>query len=216
MSSTEVREHPWTELLNSLTHGLGALLAVAALSVMVVFAALEGTARHVVGVALFGATLVLLYLVSTLYHAFQRPRLKRVFRILDHSAIYLLIAGTYTPFCLVTLHGAWGWSLFGVIWGMAALGVLLKAIFGTRWETLSTALYLLMGWTVVVAIVPLWHALPAGGLLWLFLGGLFYSGGVTFYAWDRPPFCHAVWHLFVLGGSASHVIAVMGWVIPWG
>jgi len=211
----EDQEHPWTELLNSLTHGFGAVLAIAALVVMVVFAALEGTARHVVGVTLFGSTLVLLYMISMLYHAFRGPRVKKVFRILDHSAIYLLIAGTYTPFCLVTLRGAWGWTLFGIIWGMAALGVTLKAVFGTRWEIVSTLLYLLMGWLIVIAIVPLWRAMPAGGLVWLFLGGVFYSGGVAFYAWDRPPFCHAIWHLFVLAGSASHVTAVMGWIIPW-
>jgi hemolysin III len=211
----EDQEHPWTELLNSLTHGFGAALAIAALVVMVVFAALEGTARHVVSVTLFGSTLVLLYMISMLYHAFRGPRVKKVFRILDHSAIYLLIAGTYTPFCLVTLRGAWGWTLFGIIWGMAALGVTLKAVFGTRWEIISTLLYLLMGWLIVIAIVPLWRAMPAGGLVWLFLGGVFYSGGVAFYAWDRPPFCHAIWHLFVLAGSASHVTAVMGWIIPW-
>lgn len=208
--------HPWTELLNSLTHGFGAALAIAALTIMVVFAALEGSARHVVSVTLFGSTLVLLYMMSTLYHAFRNPKVKKVFRILDHSAIFLLIAGTYTPFCLVTLRGTWGWSLFGVVWGLAALGIVFKSVFGPRWEILSTLLYLAMGWIALIAILPLWRALPGGGLACLFGGGLFYSGGVAFYAWDRPPFAHAIWHLFVLAGSSAHVVAVMIWVIPWG
>lgn len=212
----EPEEHPWSELLNSLTHGFGAALAIAALVVMVVFAALKGSARHVVGTTIFGSTLVLLYMMSTLYHAFRGPRVKRVFRILDHSAIYLLIAGTYTPFCLVTLRGTWGWSLFGVAWGLAAVGVTFKSVFGTRWEILSGIVYLVMGWIVVIAIVPLWRALPGWGLFCLFGGGFFYSAGMIFYAWDRPPFGHAIWHLFVLAGSAAHVVAVMGWVIPWG
>jgi len=215
LTPIDAAEHPWTELLNSLTHGFGAALAIAALVVMVVFAAMEGSARHVVSVTIFGSMLVLLYLMSTLYHALRGPRVKRVFRILDHSSIYLLIAGTYTPFCLVTLRGPWGWSLFGVIWGLAALGIVFKSVFGHRWEILSGIVYLAMGWIVVIAIVPLWRALPGGGLFWLFGGGFFYTTGMIFYAWDRPPFCHAIWHLFVLAGSASHVVAVMGWVIPW-
>jgi hemolysin III len=212
----EAVEHPWTELLNSLTHGFGAALAIAALTVMVVFAALKGSARHVVGVTIFGSMLVLLYMMSTLYHAFRGPRVKKVFRILDHSSIFLLIAGTYTPFCLVTLRGAWGSSLLAVIWGLAVLGITFKSVFGPRWEILSGIVYLVMGWIVVIAIVPLWRTLPGGGLFWLFGGGFFYTTGMIFYTWNRPPFSHAIWHLFVLAGSASHVVAVMGWVIPWG
>jgi len=213
--SLKAPEHPWTELLNSLTHGFGAALSIAVLAVMVVFAAMKGGARHVVSVTIFGSMLVLLYTMSTLYHAFRGPRVKKVFRILDHSCIYLLIAGTYTPFCLVTLRGSWGWSLFGVIWGLAVLGITFKSVFGHRWEILSGIVYLAMGWIVVIAIVPLWRNLPGGGLFWLFGGGFFYTTGMIFYAWDRPPFSHAIWHLFVLAGSASHVVAVMGWVIPW-
>lgn len=209
------REHPRSELLNSLSHGLGWILAVAALVVMVVFAALNGSARHVVGTALFGSTLVLLYAMSTLYHAFRGPRVKRVFRRLDHAAIYLLIAGTYTPFCLTVLRGPWGWSLFGVVWGLAVLGVVLKSVFGPRHEVLSTGVYLAMGWLVLVAIIPLWRALPAWGLFWLFGGGVFYSAGTIFYGLERMPFNHAVWHLFVIAGSACHVVAVMAFVIPW-
>lgn len=208
-------EHPRSELINSLSHGIGWALAIAALVVMVVFAALKGSARHVVGTALFGSTLVLLYAMSTLYHAFRGPRVKRVFRILDHSAIFLLIAGTYTPFCLTVLRGPWGWSLFGVVWGLAALGVVFKAVFGPRHEALSTGIYLAMGWLVLIAIFPLWRALPGWGLFWLFGGGFCYSLGTVFYALERLPFNHAVWHLFVIAGSACHVVAVMAFVIPW-
>ena len=216
LSPARSEDHPWAELLNSLTHGVAAALAIAALVVMIVFAAIEGQARHVTSVTLFGSMLVIMYMMSTLYHAFRSPRVKKVFRILDHSAIFLLIAGTYTPFCLVTLQGAWGWTIFGIVWGLAALGVTFKAVFGPRWEILSTLLYLAMGWLIVIAIAPLWRAMPAGGLFWLFGGGVFYSVGIIFYAWDRPPYCHAIWHVFVLAGSAAHVVAVMGWVIPWG
>ena len=205
---------PGEELANSLTHGLGAVLGVASLAWMVTLAALHGTARHVVGAALFGSTLVLLYTMSTLYHAFRGPQVKRVFRILDHTAIYLLIAGTYTPFCLVTLRGGWGWSLFGVVWGLALLGTIFKFLFIQRFPRLSTAIYLAMGWIVLIAAVPLWRALPAMGWVWLFGGGAFYSLGVIFYAWHRLRFHHAVWHLFVLAGSLCHVAAVLGFVIP--
>jgi hemolysin III len=211
------------ELANALTHGLGAALAVAALVLMVVFASLRGSARHIVGASLFGATAVLMYVMSTLYHAFRDPGLKRVFRVLDHASIYLLIAGTYTPFCLATLQGPWGWTLFGLVWGVAALGITLKSILLSRsgdlldrrlWEGLSLGLYLLMGWLVVIAIVPLWRALPAPALLWLFGGGLFYTLGAILYAMPRLPFHHAFWHLAVLGGTACHFACVFAYVIP--
>lgn len=211
------------ELANALTHGLGTALAVAALVLMVVFASLRGTARHIVGASLFGATMVLLYLMSTLYHAFRGPRVKRVFRVLDHASIYLLIAGTYTPFCLATLQGAWGWTLFGLIWGLAVVGITLKSILlsmaghllGQRlWEAVSLAIYLLMGWLVVIAIVPLWRALPAGGIAWLFGGGLCYTLGAGFYAWHRLPYHHALWHLAVVAGTGCHFASVLFYVIP--
>jgi hemolysin III len=213
----EVLEHhqgPAAELANSLTHGLGAVLSATALIAMVFSASLHGTARDIVGAAIFGCSLVLLYTMSTLYHAFRGPRVKRVFKILDHTAIYLLIAGTYTPFCLTTLRGAWGWSMFGVIWGLAALGVGFKSVFTGRFEALSTAIYLAMGWIVMIAARPLWLRLPRPGMYWLMAGGLFYSLGVVFYSWKRLKFHHAIWHLFVLGGSLSHVAAVLGYVIP--
>ena len=202
------------ETANSITHGLGAILSVLALVLLVVSAALHGTARHVLSAAIFGATLVLLYTMSTLYHALSNPRAKRVFHILDHSAIYLLIAGTYTPFCLATLKGGWGWSLFGVIWGLAALGVGFKSVFTGRLQALSTGVYLGMSWLVLVAAVPLWRALPGAGVAWLMAGGFFYTLGVVFYAWHKLKFHHAVWHLFVLGGSLCHVVAILGFVIP--
>jgi hemolysin III len=213
-STTSNEYGPGEELANSLTHGLGVVLGLAALAWMVTLAALHGTARDVVGAALFGSTLVLLYTMSTLYHAVRGPRVKRVFRILDHTAIYLLIAGTYTPFCLVTLRGAWGWSLFGVVWGMALLGTVFKFLFIQRFPALSTAVYLVMGWLVFIAAGPLWRALPAMGWVWLLGGGAFYSLGVVFYAWHRLRYHHAVWHLFVLAGSLCHVAAVLGFVIP--
>lgn len=214
-SLEEFPDDPWrAELANSLTHGLGAALAIAALVVMVVFAALKGTARHVVGVSLFGACLVVLYTMSTLYHAFRGPRVKKVFHVLDHAAIFLLIAGTYTPYCLATLRGAWGWSLFGIVWGLAALGITFKAVFGPRMRWLSTTVYILMGWIVLIALGPLMRAMPAGGLLWLFGGGVFYTGGVIFYVWKRLPYHHAIWHLFVIAGSACHVASVLFFVIP--
>jgi len=202
------------ELANSITHGLGAVLSVLATVLLVVAAAVRGTARDIAGAAIFGATLVLLYTMSTLYHALRNQRAKRIFKILDHSAIYLLIAGTYTPFCLATLRGGWGWSLFGAVWGLAALGVAFKSVFTGRYELLSTGVYLGMSWMVLVAAVPLWHRLPGPGLAWLLAGGACYTLGVGFYSWHGLKFHHAVWHLFVLGGSLCHVVAVLGFVVP--
>jgi hemolysin III len=202
------------ETANSITHGLGAVLSVVALVLLTVAAASHGSARTVVGAVIFGFTLVLLYTMSTLYHALRNPRAKRVFHILDHSAIYLLIAGTYTPFCLSTLRGSWGWSLFGVVWGLAALGVAFKSVFTGRFEILSTGVYLAMSWMVLIAALPLWRALHRGGLAWLLAGGFCYTLGVVFYSWHRLKFHHAVWHLFVLAGSLCHVVAVLGFVIP--
>jgi len=196
------------ELANSLTHGLGVFLGIAGLAVLVVFAALHGTARHIVGCAVYGATLVLLFTTSTLYHSFRSRRVKRVFRVLDHSAIFLLIAGTYTPFTLVTLRGAWGWSLFGVVWGLALLGILMKGFLTGRFRIVSTAVYLLMGWMVLIAIRPLAAALSPAGLAWLTSGGVLFSLGAVFYAWKSLPGHHALWHVFVLAACACHYVAV--------
>jgi len=204
------------EIANAVIHGVGALLAVAAIPVLVVAAVRHAGAAQVVGNALFGATLFLVYIVSTLYHALARNRAKKVFRILDHSAIYLLIAGTYTPFTLGVLRGAWGWSLFGVVWGLAVLGVALTGALGVRFPKLSTAVYVLMGWLIVIAIRPLMAALPPAGLAWLVGGGAAYTGGVVFYAWGRLRYHHALWHLCVLTGSVCHFMAVLRYATPAG
>ena len=207
---------PREELANRLTHGLGVVFSIAGLVLMVVFATLHGDAWHVVSTAIFGGTLVLLYASSTLYHSFGSEPHKRVLQKFDHAAIFLLIAGTYTPFVLVTLRGAWGWSLFGVVWGLAVIGVALKFWFAGRFRFVSTGIYLGMGWLVMIALKPLVAALPAAGLRLLIAGGLCYTGGAVFYLWKRLPYHHAIWHLFVLGGSACHWAAVFYYVIPRG
>jgi hemolysin III len=203
------------EIANSITHGIGIYLGVAALVLLVVFASLYGNAWHIVSCSIYGSTLVLLYTASTLYHSFRHPRTKHVFRILDHASIYVLIAGTYTPFTLVPLRGAWGWSLFGVVWGLALCGVLAKVFFIHRFKILTTLLYLVMGWIVVIAAKPMLRSIPAGGILWLVLGGLAYTIGIIFYAADRKfSYAHAIWHVFVLTGSICHFFAVMFYVVP--
>ncbi|GJM43704.1 MAG: hemolysin III [Gemmatimonadota bacterium] len=204
------------EVAHSLTHGAGLLLAVAALVLLVVFASRRGTAIHVVSGAVYGTTLVLLYAASTFYHALPHGRAKRVFGILDHAAIFLLIAGTYTPFALVTLPGSWGWPVFGIIWGLAIAGVLLEAISRGRARRLQLALYLAMGWAIVVVARPLVQGLAPQGLVLLLAGGLAYTLGTVFFVWRRLPFHHAVWHVFVLGGSVCHFFAILLYVIPSG
>ncbi len=197
------------EIANAVSHGVGFLAAVAVTPILIVTALPHGAAA-VVGVSVFGATMMILYLASTLYHAFPHSRTKRVFNIFDHGAIFLLIAGTYTPFCLSVLGGAWGWSLFGVVWGLAVLGVVAKSIGGARSGKLSTGLYLAMGWLAVVAAKPLWLNLSSQGLFWLVAGGVMYSAGVLFFMNDhRIRYSHFIWHLFVLAGTACHVVAVL-------
>lgn len=212
MSTTAAQYTPREELANALTHGLGLLLSIAGLVLLVTISALRSDAWAVTSTAIFGTTLVLLYTTSTLYHSFRRESLKRLLRKLDHAAIFLLIAGTYTPFLLISLRGAWGWSLFGVVWGLAVVGVALKFWFTGRFRLLSTLIYVGMGWLVIVAIRPLIHALPAGGLWLLFAGGFCYTGGAVFYLMKRVPYHHAVWHLWVLAGSACHWAAVFGYL----
>jgi hemolysin III len=197
------------ELANALSHGAGFALAIAGTPVLVVAAARRGGAGDVVGAAVFGATMALLYLTSTLYHAVSDDARKRWLRKLDHSAIFLLIAGTYTPFTVGVVGGAWGWSLFGVVWGLAAAGITLKWAVGIRWPRLSTGIYVAMGWLVVLAIRPLAEALPAPGIALLVAGGVAYTGGVAFYAAPRMPYAHFVWHLFVLAGTCLHFFAVL-------
>ena len=215
MSSTRPKQTIGEEIANSVTHGVAAVCSVAALATLVVFAALRGNAWHIVSCAIFGVTLILLYLASTLYHALPAGNAKSVFRILDHASIYLLIAGTYTPFTLVTLRGAWGWSLFGVVWVLAVAGVVFQSLLIGRLPVLSTSVYVLMGWVVVIAFRPLLHAMPTSGVLWLAAGGLCYTVGVYFFV-SKSKFAHMVWHLFVIAGSVCHFIAVLFYVIPRG
>jgi hemolysin III len=215
MMKISARTYPyWEEFVNVLSHGIGFLLSVAALSLMVVFASLDGNAWHIVGVSVFGASLVVLYLASTLFHWSVRPKIRKYLNVFDHSAIYLLIAGTYTPFLLVTLNGPWGWSLFGVIWGLAIAGVVFKMFFTGRFDKLSLLIYVLMGWLILIAIVPLIQNLSTMGLIWLLIGGISYSIGAVFYLLNKFPFNHAIFHFWVLGGSISHFFAVFWYVIP--
>lgn len=200
------------EIANSVSHGIGIALSIAALVVLVTLAVTHGDVWQVVSFSLYGATLILLYLSSTLYHAIPVPRWKRRLRVLDHVAIFLVIAGSYTPFMLVTLRGSWGWSLFAVVWTIALVGTILKLFFTGRFELVSSLCYIGMGWLVVIAAKPLMAALPTGGLLWLVAGGLCYTGGVAFYRWHRLPYHHAIWHLFVLAGSTCHFFAVVLYV----
>ncbi len=203
------------EIANSLTHGIGALLSMIGLVVMILLANWSGDLWKIVSASVFGASMVALYLASTLYHAVPMPKLKHFFRKLDHSAIYLLIAGTYTPFLLVSMRGAWGWSLFGVLWGVAVVGCAFKAFFVGKWDKASTALYLAMGWAVLVALKPAIEAVPVGGMVLMALGGLAYSVGVFFYVSDRIPYNHAIWHGFVLAGTAFHYFGVVFYVLLW-
>lgn len=208
-------DDPRWELANALTHGAGVVASVAGGTVLIVLSAIYGDAWKVVSSAIFVATLVLLYSASTLYHAVRRPDLKARLKIFDHSAIYLLIAGTYTPFMLVGLRGGWGWSLLGVVWGLAVAGVVFKLFFTGRFPRLSTGIYLGMGWLAVVAVVPMLERLSPATLGWMVAGGLTYTAGTVFYH-NRRPYAHAVWHLFVLGGSVCHFVAVMTQVLPPG
>jgi hemolysin III len=201
------------EIANAVTHGLGWAGSVVALIVLVALAARYGTLLHIVSSAVYGVTMMLLYTSSTMYHALSDPRAKRVFKIFDHSSIYLLIAGTYTPFTLITLHGPWGFSLFGLVWAIAVAGISAEAFWVYRPKWLSTVIYLAMGWLVVLAGRPLIWSLPPGGLTLLAAGGLAYTLGTVFYVL-RVRYMHAVWHVFVLAGSALHFFAVLFYVLP--
>ena len=198
------------EIANSISHGVGLITVLVGVPILIVHAAQRGDAAFIAGTSLFSATLLLLYLASTLYHALPAGKAKRVFRVLDHSSIFLLIAGTYAPFTLGVLRGAWGWTLFGIVWGLAVAGVAIKAYGKASHPIFSTGLYLLMGWIVVVAADPLFAKVPTAGLLWLLAGGLSYTVGVAFYATDsRLRHGHLIWHLFVIAGTACHYFAVL-------
>ncbi|HSB11457.1 MAG TPA: hemolysin III family protein [Blastocatellia bacterium] len=202
------------ELANSITHGIGLALSVVGLGVLIVLSILRGNAWHIAGCTTFGVTLVLLYTASTLYHTFHTRRLKRILKILDHAAIYLLIAGTYTPFTLVNLRGFWGWTLFSLVWVLSVFGILWKLFHVERFQIISTLVYVAMGWLVLIAVKPLLAAVPMWGIVWLVAGGLFYTVGVLFFAMKRLPYNHAIWHVFVMAGSICHYFAVMFYVLP--
>lgn len=205
----EHRQSLGEEIANSVSHGVGLLAAVVAAPILIVAAVWRGGAAGIVGASIFAATVLVLYSTSTLYHALPESRAKRVFRVLDHGAIFLLIAGTYTPFTLGVLRGGWGWTLFGLVWGLAVAGVALKAAGGVRYPVLSTSLYLAMGWLILIAAKPLWERVPMWGVFWLLAGGLAYTAGVAFFAAKRLPYSHFVWHLFVLVGTVCHFVAVL-------
>ena len=204
------------EILNAVTHGIGAVAAAIGLVFLVLLAHQYGSVWHVVSFGIYGATLFLMYLMSTLYHSFRNERVKSLFKIFDHSAIYLLIAGTYTPFALIILHGWLGWTMLGVIWSLALVGIVLTSFYVNRFHKLSTLCYVLMGWLIVICIKPMLERLDTMGMIWLAVGGLFYSVGAIFYLLKRMPYNHAVWHLFVMAGSVSQFIAVVYYVLPVG
>jgi hemolysin III len=197
------------ELANTVTHGIGLVLSVGGFVALLVLAVKRGGLWPIVSCAIYGSTLVCLYAASTLCHGAPSPRLRRIFLIFDHCAIYLLIAGTYTPFLLVNLRGGWGWSLFGVMWGLAVAGVLFQLGFVNRFPMVSTSLYVLMGWLGVIAIKPMLAHVPVDALVWLLAGGLAYTVGVVFYAWKKLPYHHMIWHIFVMAGSAFHYVAIL-------
>lgn len=202
------------EIAHALTHGIGAALSIAALVVMVWWALAYGDAWHVVSASIYGASLIILYTASTLYHAFPWPKLKGYFQQLDHAAIFLLIAGTYTPFALINLRGPWGWSLLGVVWGIALIGVIIELFVRDAPKWLSLTLYLGMGWMALVAIKPMLDNVAAEGLMLLLAGGLAYTLGVVFYVWKSLAYHHAIWHLFVLAGSVFHFFSIFYYVLP--
>jgi hemolysin III len=213
----EHTETPAEERLACVTHGVGAVFALGGLAALITFAAIRGDARRLVAVSIYGASLLVLYLVSTLYHACDREQStdrKLRLKVLDHVSIYFLIAGTYTPFLVVMIRGAWGWSLLGVLWAMALAGTVFKLYFTGRYNGASTLLYVVMGWIGIVAAGPLFERVPGGAIAWIFAGGLAYTAGVVFYLWDSLPFNHVVWHCFVLCGSLCHFLAILIYVVP--
>lgn len=201
-------------LFNTITHGIGSILSIVALVLMVVYASYNSDAWSIVGVSIFGSTLILLYMSSTLYHAFSNGRVKQIFKTLDQSFIYLLIAGTYTPVLLITLRNTLGWTVFVLVWAMAIGGIIHRIFFFDKLKKLSLVSYIVMGWLSLIVFKSLLNAAPAELVVWLLIGGAFYTGGLIFYSWEKLPFNHAIWHLFVLGGSFSHFIGIYIYLIP--
>lgn len=202
------------EIANAVTHGIGALLSIAALVLLIVFSSLYGSAIHVVSFTIFGATMVLLYTSSTLVHALPHGKAKDVFEILDHSSIYLFIAGTYTPLTLITLKGALGWTLFGIVWGLAVCGIVFKSFFVKKYLFTSTVLYVFMGWLIVIGWSQIRQNMDANGVVLLVVGGVLYTIGAIFYIWRGFKFHHMIWHLFVIAGSAAHFFCVLLYLLP--
>ncbi|MDW4527068.1 hemolysin III family protein [Rossellomorea marisflavi] len=200
------------EIANAITHGIGLILSIPALIMLVLFAVDKGSTWHVVSFSIFGASMILLYLFSTLLHSFKPSKAKNVFAVLDHSAIYVLIAGTYTPLMLVSVRSALGWTLFGIVWGLAIVGIIFKCYFVDRFQIVSTLFYLVMGWLVLAAIKPLYESLTPAGFDLLLTGGILYSVGAIFYVWKKIPYNHAIWHLFVLAGSSFMYFCILFYV----
>ncbi|MBW8350912.1 hemolysin III family protein [Bacillus sp. IITD106] len=210
---TDGETYNWKEeLANAITHGIGFLLSIPALVILIVSAAKNGGALQVVSFTIFGVTMLLLYLFSTMLHSFKPSKVKNVFAILDHSAIYLLIAGTYTPLVLVSLNGALGWTLFGIVWGLAVAGIAFKCFLINKFRIISTIFYLAMGWLVIIAIKPLYASLSGAGFALLLTGGILYSVGAIFYIWRNLPYSHAIWHLFVIAGSSFMYFCILFYV----
>src|SRR5690625_1711737 len=201
------------ERANAITHGFGVILSIAALVILIVFAALNGDAWHIVSVTIFGTTMLLMYLASTIVHSLPKGKAKNIFLFLDHSAIYLFIAGTYTPILLVLLRGPIGWTLFGIVWGVAILGIVFKVFFTNRFVIVSTLLYILLGWLIIFAWKPLSQQMELAGLIYLIIGGVLYSIGTIFYMWRGFRYHHAIWHLFVILGSLFHFFAILFYVV---
>jgi len=197
------------EIANSITHGLGFCLSIVALTILVVYASLEGDPWKITSFSIYGASLTILYLISTLYHSFTNSRVKAIFRRLDHAAIYLLIAGTYTPIILISLRTTWVIYLLPVVWTMAIIGVYIKVFYIHRYERLSLAYYIIMGWMALIAANPLFNSIPIESFIWIIIGGVAYTTGVIFYTWNRLPFNHTIWHGFVLAGSFSHFMGML-------
>jgi len=202
------------ELTNSLTHGFWLLLSLAGMAALIFLSWTKGSNTHLVSCSVYCTTLVLVYTASTLYHSVQKPRIKHYFRLFDQVAIYLVIAGTYTPFTLVNLRGFWGWTLLGTVWALSLFGILFKIIFANRYAAVSMALYVLMGWTAIIAAKPIIDTIPLGCLALILCGGFAYTMGLVFLAWEKLPFSHTIWHIFVLAGSLFHYCAVMIYVLP--
>ncbi len=197
------------EIANSITHGIGVAISVAILVLLVVFTAKRGDTWRIVSFSIFGSSLFILYMASTLYHSFPQKRVKHFFRIMDHSSIYILIAGSYTPITLISMRGVWGWTIFGLVWGLSILGIIFTVFLIGRFKIISTAIYLFMGWLILIAIKPMILMVPRGMIIWLFIGGAFYTLGIIFYLWKKMPYHHMIWHIFVLAGSISHFFGML-------